>query len=216
MPLFTLALLAAAPASYRASGTEPFWSLTITGSTARLEQVGLPTMQVRGLMRHSSASAEQYRSTQVSVDVRHVACSDGMSDARYPDTVTVTWQKRTLVGCGGTPAGAGSAAAKREGTWRIAAIDGGAVTLSAAVLVLTDDAITGSAGCNRIRGHYAVTGDMLTAAPPAVTRMMCAPTATQVERRMLAVLAQPARLTWAGTDRMTLSNGVGTLALARR
>ena len=89
---------------YRASGTEPFWDLTIgrdmvfndrgTGVT-----VTQPTPQVI-----SGVAGEIYRTQRLEVNITHSRCNDGMSDRNYPDTVQVYVDGRLYRGCGGVAA----------------------------------------------------------------------------------------------------------------
>ena len=89
---------------YRASGTEPFWDLTIgrdmvfndrgTGLT-----VTQPTPQVI-----SGVAGEIYRTQRLEVNITHSLCNDGMSDRNYPDTVQVHVDGRLYRGCGGVAA----------------------------------------------------------------------------------------------------------------
>src|SRR3546814_17231707 len=44
---------------------------------------------------------ERYVTDRLKVDVARGECSDGMSDRRYRDTVTVTADGQTVKGCGG-------------------------------------------------------------------------------------------------------------------
>jgi uncharacterized membrane protein len=88
--------------AYLALGTEPGWTLEIT--PARLNYAGdygetriaAPNPGAR-----PSFNGERYVADRLTVDVTHAECSDGMSDRRYRDTVTVTADGKTVKGCGG-------------------------------------------------------------------------------------------------------------------
>lgn len=74
---------------YRASGTEPFWDLTIGSEMIFTDRgtgltVAQPTPQVI-----SGVAGETYRTQRLEVNITHVRCNDGMSDRTYPDTVQV-------------------------------------------------------------------------------------------------------------------------------
>ncbi|GAA0731047.1 COG3650 family protein [Sphingomonas japonica] len=88
-------------ASYRAIGTDPFWSLAIEGSTMRFEGVGLATLTLPRPEPRTSFNGHRYTTQRMTVDITHGACGDGMSDRVYPDTVAVTVDGRTYNGCGG-------------------------------------------------------------------------------------------------------------------
>lgn len=97
MTLAAALLLMAAPAPYRALGTEPFWALTIAGRTLRLEEPGRTPRRVRG----RRVAGGGYAGRGVRVTIRRGPCSDGMSDRTYRDQVTLRWRGRVLRGCGG-------------------------------------------------------------------------------------------------------------------
>lgn len=86
--------------SYRAIGTEPFWDLTIGRELLFTDRgnnivVSEPTPPVR-----TGVTGETYNGRRLMVSVIHAACSDGMSDRSYPDTVNVTVDGHAYRGCG--------------------------------------------------------------------------------------------------------------------
>ena len=141
-------------------------------------------------------------------------CSDGMSDARYRDTVTLRWRGRTFKGCGGGRVGGVGAALLRA--WRIASVGGRAVALPDAALTFTPTSVSGRAGCNTLRGAYRIEDDRLAAGPIMTTRMMCAPAAMRVERAVLSILSVPLRVRPRGERAAVLTNARGTIVLERR
>ena len=87
--------------AYRATGTEPFWSLTIDDRTiafARPEHQ--PVIQPRPKVIIGFAG-EIYQTPRIDVNIVHTQCSDGMSDRTYPDKVQVTVDGTRFNGCGG-------------------------------------------------------------------------------------------------------------------
>jgi heat shock protein HslJ len=91
----------AARSTYRAAGTEPFWSLTIGSREMTFTQpdaapVRQPTPKVI-----VGFAGEIYRTPRIDVNIVHVRCSDGMSDRVYPDKVQVTVDGHRFDGCGG-------------------------------------------------------------------------------------------------------------------
>ena len=85
---------------YHASGTEPFWDISIgrdmvfndrgTGMT-----ISQPTPPVT-----TGVAGEIYKSQRLEVNVVHAACHNGMSDRTYPDTVQVYADGKLYRGCG--------------------------------------------------------------------------------------------------------------------
>src|SRR5215218_7373179 len=78
------------PASgYHASGTEPFWDLTIGTDMVFMDRgTGLAITQTTPQVIVGVAG-EIYRTQRLEVNIVHAQCHDGMSDRTYPDTVQV-------------------------------------------------------------------------------------------------------------------------------
>lgn len=101
---FALAGCATVPAageeSYRALGTEPFWSVTIgNGRMAYDSPEG--GFSVRAPAPRETGDGRIYGTRRLTLHIWHGECSDGMSDRRYAETVRVEADGRTLNGCGG-------------------------------------------------------------------------------------------------------------------
>lgn len=101
-----LAGCATAPAStpgetYRALGTEPFWSVTIGGGRMIYDSANGPRFSVPAPRPRTTFNGHRYESQRLTVDVVHTRCSDGMSDRTYADTVQVNVDGENLRGCGG-------------------------------------------------------------------------------------------------------------------
>ena len=92
----------AAPApSYKALGTEPGWTLTVTPKTIRYEgDYGAVTITEPTPPRFRPV-AGLYTGTRLAVTIAPGPCSDGMSDRSYRDTVTVVADGTSVSGCGG-------------------------------------------------------------------------------------------------------------------
>jgi heat shock protein HslJ len=87
--------------TYRAIGTEPFWSIAIADGNMRYEDVERRTVEVPTPAPRVRIDGHSYVTSRLTVEVTRTACSDGMSDRRYPDTVRVLIDGRELHGCGG-------------------------------------------------------------------------------------------------------------------
>jgi len=86
---------------YKATGTEPFWGLTIDPqqmvfTLAGGQPVAQPTPHVI-----VGFAGEIYQTPRLNVNIVHAQCSDGMSDRTYPDKVQVTVDGHQFNGCGG-------------------------------------------------------------------------------------------------------------------
>ncbi len=217
--MIALALLAAATpaADYRALGTEPFWSLTIARGRMRLSEPGRPDAVIATPPLRRTRAGRRYASRAVVVEIVRAACSDGMSDRRYPERVTVRWRGRVLKGCGGmAQRGEASAPVALDGTeWRIDTIDGRRVTLGprAVTLRFAGDRLTGQAGCNRLNARWRLDRGRLAITEIAMTRRACVGESERVETRFTTLTAAPLAVTRQG-EAIVLSNAAGAMTLA--
>lgn len=88
------------PERYRALGTEPFWAVTVKGSTAILERPDKPPASF-AVSRNDDGRAVRFLGEGFTMTVAEGPCSDGMSDAIWSDQVSVAFGEGTLKGCGG-------------------------------------------------------------------------------------------------------------------
>lgn len=201
---------AAGPARYRALGTEPFWSVTLTNGRMRYDDPAGKVIDVPAPTARPSFNGERYVSDRLTLDITHTPCSDGMSDRRYPDTVLVIADGRELKGCG-MPADDGDALVGQE--WRVNAIDGATPPgPRPAMLNFAEGRISGTTGCNRVMGSYSLTGDRLTLDGVATTRMACPGAAMEQEARITQILRGPLTVV-RGKDGVMLTGDGGSLTL---
>lgn len=207
-----------APASsagvYRALGTEPFWALTITPREMIFEEPNGPTRLVEPTPRPIIGIAgEIYQAGRIRVNIVHARCSDGMSDRIYPDKVQLGVGGASYQGCGGEAVAPTALAGTH---WRVAAINQIATPLGEGYFMTFEGPkLSARFGCNAIGGDYRVEGDVLTSSGTVMTEMACPGPLWDFEAKGSAVLLQPMRMSWSGGDRLTLSNGAGSIELAR-
>lgn len=105
-----------------------------------------------------------------------------------------------------------------EGTyWRVTAIDGEATPPAGDYhMNFENGRISGRFGCNGWSGAFAVTGERITAAQVASTKMACPGPAGSFESRGLAVINQPMRWRWGTGQELTLISGAGSISLVRK
>lgn len=209
--LFGVGLLvaAAAPAPYRGHGTEPFWSVTITGNRVVYESA--EGVRVVAVVRPRAVrGGRTYAARRMTVEIRRGRCSDGMSDRYYADIVRVRFPRATrpLQGCGGAVLAPETLA---DTGWGIIAIDGRPIAPAENYqLEFGAGRLSGQAGCNRFSGSYRESGRTLTPGPIMSTRMACPEPRMTHERRMLALLGGPVRYSFANGDTLVLAgSGVG-------
>ena len=197
---------------YRALGTEPFWSVTIVGGRMSYEAPDVPRVSVPAPPPRTTFNGHRYETRQLTVDITHGQCSDGMSDRRYADTVMVVVDGRTYHGCGGAILAPTTLA---DTSWRIVEIDGQPVQGDNYFLQFGSDRVSGQAGCNRFSGGYAVEGEMLAPGAIAATRMACPGARMEHEGRVLRMVGGPVRMSFPDGDTLLLSGNGVTVRLRR-
>lgn len=180
-------------ASYRALGTEPFWNLVIDPQAMRYdgadgERFTVPTPEAR-----PSFNGLRYVAETMTVDVTYAECSDGMSNRRFSDSVTVQLPSgRDLRGCGGDILPPQDLAGT---SWQIDSVNGLPVSGPDAALSFDGQTLSGSAGCNQFSAPYVIDGMAVSFGPARSTRMACEPERMGQERALLDLLqaaeAQP-------------------------
>ena len=156
--------------AYMALGTEPGWTLEITpGRLNYAGDYGETKIIVPNPGAKPSFNGERYVTPRLTIDVTRTACSDGMSDRRYADTVTVAADGKTVKGCGGAILPPDTLAGSN---WTFVSIGGVAVSADRPTALQFDgERLSGSAGCNRFSGIYAVDATTLKAGPLIATEM---------------------------------------------
>ncbi|MBN8810816.1 MULTISPECIES: META domain-containing protein [unclassified Sphingomonas] len=206
---------AQAQGEYRASGTEPFWSLTIGARTMRFEAPGRPTVSVPTPRVIHGFAGEIWQTRRIDVNTNHRQCSDGMSDRVYPDTVTVTVDGRTFKGCGGEPRVSASVI---DGNWRIEALNGRPVLRGTSPMVAFDQGrISGNASCNRFTGSYDFARGRLSTGGVASTKMACVDRGRNLqEQAILGLLGERLSVSGNRAGKLVLTGARGrTMTLAR-
>lgn len=86
-------------ATFRAHGTEPFWSVTVVGGTLVLDMPGKPSRYF-SVATATDGGIRRYSGEGIRVTAKPVTCNDGMSDRVYGQRVQVTVPDGTFKGCG--------------------------------------------------------------------------------------------------------------------
>jgi heat shock protein HslJ/uncharacterized membrane protein len=213
--LLTAAAPAVAQTSYRAVGTEPFWSVTIEGGRMVYEDPEGKRISVRAPRARPMRAGRSYVTQRLRLTIfRGQECSDGMSDRRYADSVRAIVDGRRLEGCGGAILPPESLA---DTSWEIVAIDGAPVHGGDQYrMEFARDRLTGKAGCNSFSGAYRVGRDGFQAGPLAMTRMACPGQLMAHEQAVSRILAGRVRLYYPdGTTLVMRGAGVGEIRLKR-
>ena len=201
------------PAAYMALGTEPGWTLEITPSRLNYDgDYGETKIMVPNPGAKPSSTGRTYSTDRLSIVIQNAACSDGMSDRRYADTVRVVADGKSVQGCGGTILPPDTLAGSN---WTFVSIGGKPVTSDRPTSLQFDcGRLSGSAGCNRFSGRYSATDDMLTAGTLMATEMACP--GMELEQVFFKLMATPVRLTFADDGTLTLTGSEGRTAVLRR
>ena len=182
-------------AAYMALGTEPGWTLEITPSRLNYDgDYGDTKIVVANPGARPSFNGERYVTPRLTVDITHGECSDGMSDRRYRDTVTVTADGKTVKGCGGGILPPSELAGT---SWTFVSIGGAPVAGDRPTSLQFDgERLSGSAGCNRFSGSYKVEGRTLTAGPLMATKMACPGAGMMQESAFFDLMRGPVTLSF--------------------
>lgn len=205
--------------NYRAVGTEPGWTVTIT--PGQIEYIGnygetkivTPRPEPRTTFNGHRYEAKAEAHSLV-VDITHGQCSDGMSDRVYPDTVMVVADGKTVKGCGG----AVIPPAKLAGTnWTIMSVgDAPAAGDRPGTLAFTENRLSGSSGCNRFSGTYAQTGERLSISPVMSTKMACLGSAMEQESKLFGILGGEVTVSFRDGDTLVIKGGNGGEIVLKR
>ncbi|WP_432768069.1 MAG: META domain-containing protein [Sphingopyxis sp.] len=202
-------------AAYFALGTEPGWSLEISPGLLNYDgDYGDTKILQPNPGAQPTATGERYVTERLVVEVTRGECSDGMSDRRYRDTVTVTADGTTVKGCGG---GVLPPTALAGTNWTFAAIGGAPVAADRPTSLQFDGSrISGSAGCNRFSGSYSADGGTLTAGPLAATEMACPGAGMTQENAFFELMRGPVSLTFPADGTLILTGAEGRTAVLKR
>jgi heat shock protein HslJ len=181
-----------APDVLRASGNEPGWALTltqdaITVSMADGRRLTLAAPAPDKLDDRTLRYAAEAEGKPFYVQVVDRPCRDSMTGMPHPKTVFMTLAGKPYEGCGGDPA-----SLLAGGDWLVTSLAGSPVATdgqAASIAFTLDGKVSGSTGCNRFMGGFALTGETLTFGPLAGTRMACPEALMQQESRMFELLA---------------------------
>ena len=195
----------AAAVAYTAQGNEPFWRLDADGAGAmwrtperEIASDGPPTPAPTPTVPGWRGFSANFGGQRLMAEVTYGPCQDSMSGMFYPDRVAVTFAGQSFTGCGGAPM------ALLTGDWRamIGADEIGTVSIA------EDGGLSASAGCNRMAGRVALTGEGLAIGPLAATRMACAEPLMTREQRLAGAL-EAARSFSVEADGTVLLEGAG-------
>jgi heat shock protein HslJ/membrane-bound inhibitor of C-type lysozyme len=199
---------------FHAAGNEPSWGVDLTDSTMTFRTPeGSRTSPVQEPVQAGDSTRYVSEDGTWSLSILEQPCTDTMSGLRYPNTVRVSMDDRTMSGCGGDPAGL-----LQGETWVVEDIDGGGIIDRSRVTIEfgDDGRVSGMASCNQYSGRYTLTGETLTFSPLAATKKGCATALMQQETRVLSILEGSHRLDWTEDGALWLRADDGRTLTLRR
>lgn len=207
--------------AYFALGNEPTWTVEISDDYINFHDANRRQIRVPNPGARPSINGERYVTEQLIVDISHGACSDGMSDRRYADSVLVTANGRDYRGCGGLVLPPNDL---NNSQWRIISIDGQAVPMAAAgsdrslgEMRFANGRIAANVGCNQLNGAYTADARRLTVTQLSSTLMACLdPAVEHREQRIRELLGQSLALRFNGRGGMVLTGNGGAEILLER
>lgn len=212
--LAATALIGAAPPRpaprFEAGGFEPSWELVIQGARLTYNPgTSDRTFTIPVPRRRPVRNGYRLVSPRLMVEVLHTRCQS-YGGRHFTDTVNVTYRGRFQDGCGGgvlPPPDLGYSA------WDIQAVGGTRVRSehNPNIIEFREGRITLRTACHDYGGTYRERRPILTVGALTTTRTAC-PTQA-IERRALAILRGPLRMTWVEGDTLVLTGPGGAIRL---
>lgn len=190
---------------YRASGNEPFWTVTYDGWSATLNRPGEVELTQAAVINETSGQGQSLVAGDGpdgwTLLTQDGLCIDNMSGMPHPQKVVLHYQSTTLHGCGGDPE-----RLLQGVTWTITHIGDQPVNTPQPLNIRfdVDNRVHGSAGCNTFFGSYALSGESLSFVGIGQTRMACPPDQMASENALLSALSSVSRFSFDDTNTQTL------------
>ena len=184
-----------------AMGNEPFWSLTINPSknTMRFktpdgDSINAPVPERITDPDGSFRYTAEVESGRLTVIFQPDSCVDSMSGQRFDHRADVTVRGKNYAGCGMSL----RQVALLQDIWVLTELNGKAVPAGGAgrerprlEIMLTEDRVTGTTGCNRLNGRVRADTRQIQFGPLATTKMACPNAAGTTESDFLTALDKP-------------------------
>ncbi|WP_236648930.1 MULTISPECIES: META domain-containing protein [Spirosoma] len=183
-----------------ATGTEPFWSLTINPSKNRLQfstltgdslTTAVPPMTAGpdGSFRYETEAGAD----RITIQFRPDSCVNAMSGQRYDYRVAISYKRQNYAGCGASL----RQVALLQDIWVLKTLNGKPVQAAGPrqevprlEIQLTEGRVMGTTGCNRLSGRVKADTRLIQFGPLAVTKMACLDESGRTEGDFLEALSQ--------------------------
>lgn len=179
-----------ASAAWVARGNEPGWRVDLRGDRLELSRMDGESFTATAIAGSAGHYQVAETNTHLVLERQARLCRDSATGMPHPETVSVTLDDETLLGCGGEPR---SLLTGRD--WVVTSLGGTAVLADAStgpsLRFDADGRVSGGSGCNRFNAAYTLDGEGLRFGPIASTKMACVePGRMQSEQSFLDALAQ--------------------------
>lgn len=213
-------------AYFKASGTEPFWSLTISKKMIKLKTIGDSIMTPHTAPEQAQdANIKQYKLhtelAKMNIEINQTECINGMSGLSSPYSVHIDLKKGSetefteLEGCGEYITDY-----RLHDIWVLETLNANQITkesfkkdLPLMEINTASNLFTGYAGCNRMNGKLFFEQGVLRFINIATTKMMCKP--SNKESEFLKAL-QSNTTYKIENNRLRLSNPEGELLIFKK
>jgi heat shock protein HslJ len=211
---------------FKASGTEPFWSLTISEKMIKLKTIGDSIMTPHtSPVQVQDANIKQYKlhteMVKMNIQINQTECINAMSGLASPYTVDIELNKgnetefTTLQGCGEYITDY-----RLHDIWVLETLNGKEVSkedfkkdLPLMEINAASNSFSGFAGCNRMNGKLFFEQGVLRFTDIVTTKMMCKP--NNKESEFLRAL-QKCTAFKIENNRLTLANPDGKLIIFKK
>ncbi|MCB0458570.1 MAG: META domain-containing protein [Flavobacteriaceae bacterium] len=212
---------------FKANGTEPFWSLTISEKMIKLKTVGDSIMTPHTIPTYAQDSnvkkyALHTELAKMNIQISQTECINAMSGMASPYTVTIEYMKgretefTKLEGCGQYITDY-----RLHDIWVLEELNGTMVSkedfgkaLPSIEINSSENTFFGTTGCNKINGKLFSEKDKLRFTNVASTKMMCLPD-NKKEQEFIKALNSSVSYTIAN-NRLTLSNPDSVLLIFKK
>jgi heat shock protein HslJ len=214
---------------FKASGTEPFWGLTISSSTIKFTSINEyndsfmspHSVPEAGVDNNTKLYKLQTEAGKMEIVITRALCINAMSGDSSPYRVSVVLtqgnntERKSFEGCGRYVTDS-----SLNGKWRLEQLENTIIDVNdfnAEIPYLNintdNNAVSGYAGCNRLNGSIFFEQGVLRFTKVATTRKMCA--ANNKENLFLKALnaSQTYKIE---NDRLTISHPAGILAIFKK
>jgi heat shock protein HslJ len=206
-------------ADWRASGNEPFWSLSRSGGEMTLEtefganRVSFSAPYAKHIDDQTVVYATSIGNDPLEVTVRTELCVDTMTGMPRPEQVTIVLGAKRLGGCGGDPA---SLLHGRE--WSVDSLARRPVLAEPRISMLfaANGELSGLGSCNRFNAKYTISGEGLAIGKGMSSMMACEEPIMQQEQLFLELLERVSRFSIAADGALILHSDQERTITARR